>query len=99
MRPNFLIAGLAVIFGLTLGTQTSLGRGDDHPSLPDGVGRDVMIRVCSQCHDPELAADQQFDKAGWKDLVDQMASKGATATDAEFDQIVTYLATAFPPSK
>ena len=25
-----------------------------------------MIRVCSQCHDPELAADQQFDKAGWK---------------------------------
>ena len=55
-----------------------------------------MIRVCSQCHAPEQAADQQLDKAGWKDLVDQMASKGAEATDAEFEQIVQYLATAFP---
>jgi len=37
--------------------------------------------------------------AGWRDLVDQMASKGADATDAEFSQIVDYLATAFPPVK
>lgn len=72
---------------------------DEHPTLPAGAGRDVMIRVCSACHDPELAADQRFDKAGWKDLVDQMASKGANATEAEFAQIVDYLATAFPPDK
>jgi competence protein ComEA len=65
--------------------------------LPAGEGRDVMIRVCSQCHEPEMAADQQFDAAGWKSLVDQMASKGATATDEEFDQIVRYLTKAFPP--
>lgn len=72
---------------------------DEHPTLPAGAGRDVMIRVCSACHDPELAADQRFDKAGWKDLVDQMASKGASATEPEFAQIVDYLATAFPPDK
>ena len=99
MRVNVLIVGLSVIFGLTLGSQTSFGRGDDHPNLPDGPGRDVMIRVCSQCHSPDLAANQELDKAGWKDLVDQMASKGATATDAEFDQIVGYLFTAFPVPK
>lgn len=72
---------------------------DEHPTLPPGSGRDVMIRVCSVCHDPELAADQRFDKAGWKDLVDQMASKGANASEAEFAQIVEYLAAAFPPDK
>ena len=99
MRVNVMIAGLIVIFGLTLGSQISFGRGDDHPTLPDGPGRDVMIKVCSQCHSPDVAANQELDKAGWKDLVDQMASKGATATDAEFDQIVTYLSAAFPPSK
>lgn len=70
---------------------------DEHPKFPQGPGRDVTLRVCSKCHDPELAADQQFDKAGWKDLVDQMASKGADATDAEFAQIVEYLVKAFPP--
>lgn len=69
---------------------------DEHPKFPQGPGRDVALRVCSKCHDPELAADQQNDKAGWKELVDQMASKGADATDAEFAQIVEYLATAFP---
>jgi competence protein ComEA len=80
-------------------TTSSFGQADEHPSLPAGQGRDVMIRVCSQCHEPEKVADQQFDRAGWKDVVDQMASKGAQASDAEFDQIVNYLANAFPPSK
>ena len=58
-----------------------------------------MIHVCSPCHAPDSVADQDLDAAGWKDLVDQMASMGADATDAQLDQIVHYLATAFPPAK
>lgn len=96
MRVHGLIALLTLALAASVSAARPFAHGDDHPSLPDGPGRDVMIRVCSQCHDPELAADQQFDKAGWKDLVDKMASKGANATDAEFDEIVTYLSTAFP---
>jgi hypothetical protein len=75
------------------------GGQDSHPKLPAGEGRDVMIRVCSQCHEPERAADQQMDEAGWKTLVDQMAAQGADATEDEFKQIVQYLAKAFPPAK
>lgn len=92
-----LVSG-AVVLLLTVGVG-AVPRGvgqDDHPKLPQGKGREVMIRVCSACHEPEMAADQQFDKAGWKALVDQMASKGADATDAEFGQIVDYLSAAFP---
>jgi mono/diheme cytochrome c family protein len=69
---------------------------DDFKSLPDGPGRDVMVRVCSQCHSPEIAAHQTLDAQGWKDLVNQMANNGANATDAEFDTIAKYLTTAFP---
>ncbi|HVV27571.1 MAG TPA: hypothetical protein VHC40_06345 [Rhizomicrobium sp.] len=69
---------------------------DDFKDLPDGPGRDVTIRVCSQCHSPEIAAHQNLDPAGWKDLVSQMANNGANATDAEFDTITKYLSTAFP---
>jgi competence protein ComEA len=69
----------------------------DHKALPAGDGRDTMIRVCSKCHDPDIAAQQDLDGPGWKDLVNQMAGNGASASDAEFDQIVAYLTRAFPP--
>jgi hypothetical protein len=69
---------------------------DDFPSLPPGPGRDVTVRVCSQCHSPEIASNQRMDKDGWKALVDQMANNGANATSAEFDTITNYLATVFP---
>ena len=48
---------------------------------------------------PDVAADQQLDQAGWKTLVEQMASRGISATDDELDQIVQYLTKAFPPAK
>jgi competence protein ComEA len=72
---------------------------DDFKDLPAGDGREVMVRVCSQCHSPEVAAHQNLDAQGWKDLVNQMANNGANATDAEFDTITKYLTASFPPQK
>ena len=99
MRMWILAAAVVTLSALTATAQSSQAPKDEHPTLPAGAGRDVMIRVCSQCHSPEVVADQQNDAAGWKSIVDQMASKGAAATDAEFDEIIRYLATAFPPPK
>ena len=99
MRALSLAGALLVLSGLTAGAQNPSGSANAHEKLPAGSGREVMIRVCSECHDPEVAADQQLDLAGWKSLVDEMASKGAEATDAELDEIVHYLANAFPVSK
>ena len=70
---------------------------DDYKALPAGPGRDVTVRVCAQCHSPEIVASQAMDAQGWKDLVNQMANNGAQATDAEFDTISKYLAASFPP--
>jgi len=64
--------------------------------LPPGEGRDVVMRVCSKCHDPSNAAEQDLDGAGWKDLVNQMAANGAQGSDADFDAIAAYLTKAFP---
>jgi competence protein ComEA len=96
---SFVVYALVLIAGLAAAAQTPQAPSDEHPKLPAGTGREVMIRVCSQCHEPENAADQQLDEKGWKSLVDDMASKGADATDAELDQIVHYLANAFPAPK
>jgi mono/diheme cytochrome c family protein len=69
---------------------------DDYKALPPGPGRDVTVRVCAQCHSPEIVSSQTMDAQGWKDLVNQMANNGAQATDAEFDTISKYLAASFP---
>jgi competence protein ComEA len=93
------IAAVFLLAGFAAAAQAPSGPADEHAAFPAGPGRELTIRVCSGCHAPEMAADQQLDAAGWKTVVDQMASKGASATDAEFDEIVQYLATAFPLPK
>jgi mono/diheme cytochrome c family protein len=91
------VFAVAVLFGLAAGPAlTSACLADEYKALPDGPGRDVAVRVCSQCHSPEIAAHQNLDAQGWKDLVNQMANNGANGTDAEFDTISKYLATSFP---
>jgi mono/diheme cytochrome c family protein len=93
--PYVVALGMMSV-ALVRGTQTSSGQTDDHTTLPAGAGRDLVIRVCSQCHSPDVVAGQEFDAAAWKSLVDQMAARGAMATDEELESIVRYLVTAFP---
>jgi mono/diheme cytochrome c family protein len=70
-----------------------------YPALPAGPGRDIEIRVCSQCHSPERPSGQRHDLAGWNDIINQMVTNGAQASDPEFDQIAAYLTRSFPPGK
>jgi mono/diheme cytochrome c family protein len=99
MRALLFAAALVLMSALMAAAQAPSEPADEHAALPAGPGRELTIRVCSQCHVPEVVKDQQLDPAGWKSLVDEMASKGAVATDAEFGEIVHYLANAFPASK
>jgi quinoprotein glucose dehydrogenase len=64
--------------------------------LPPGPGHDLTVRVCSACHSPDLAAGQHLDAQEWNSLVQSMSARGAVATDAEFDEISSYLAKSFP---
>ena len=65
-------------------------------ALPTGPGRTTMVKVCSACHSPEIAATQRHDAKGWAEVVQLMASRGATASDTEFNEIIDYLARSFP---
>ncbi|MEA2542989.1 MAG: quinoprotein glucose dehydrogenase, partial [Acidobacteriaceae bacterium] len=73
---------------------TAAPSGQNH--LPPGPGHDVMVRVCSGCHSPEIAANQHLSAQEWNSLVQNMSARGAVATDAEFDQITDYLVRSFP---
>lgn len=89
---RFILAAAAFF----LFTSAVVAQEEPGAKLPPGEHRDVVMKVCTKCHDPSIAAEQSFDEQGWKDLVDQMASNGARGTDEEFAQIVAYLSKAFP---
>jgi quinoprotein glucose dehydrogenase len=105
MSPFRLLFYSASVFLLTatlsagVQNQAPSQSSDEHPEFPPGEGRELTMKVCSQCHTLDVIAEQQLDEDGWKNMVDQMASMGATATEAQLDQIVHYLAKAFPPPK
>jgi mono/diheme cytochrome c family protein len=88
--------GLAAI--LILASAAAAQAQDEHPKLPPGEGRDLMITTCSQCHDPERAATQRRDLAGFQALMEQMKGNGLEAPQGDLDIIAQYLAKSFPPS-
>jgi competence protein ComEA len=63
--------------------------------LPAGPGRDVMIKACITCHDPQRAASVRLTRDGWYDVVADMGRRGMKATEDEQEVIVEYLATHF----
>ena len=99
LLPSLLFSADALAAKVKANAAAATPAKNTYPLLPPGPGRDVMVRVCSQCHTPERPASQRHDLAGWNIILDQMATNGATASDAEFDQIAAYLARSFPPGK
>ncbi len=60
--------------------------------LPEGPGKAVTEKLCSDCHGVATIAGLRRSKSAWEHTVDEMASRGAKGTDEEFDQVVAYLA-------
>jgi len=71
--------------------------------LPDGVGKNLVMTACTQCHELTRITSKKRTKEEWNDTVDKMATRGARASDEEFETIVTYLTKYFgkdqPPDK
>ena len=64
--------------------------------LPPGPGRATVQRVCTACHMADVFAGKAHTKEEWADIVAEMSNAGAVASDAEFKQIIAYLAKTFP---
>src|SRR5258708_30341305 len=61
------------------------------PTLVDKPGKLTLAKVCFTCHGPENVLKKRRTKAAWDKVIDDMSEKGAKATDAQFDEILTYL--------
>jgi competence ComEA-like helix-hairpin-helix protein len=60
--------------------------------LPQGKGKDVVEQVCGACHGVDLVSSRRATKEGWGYIVDDMVSRGASATNEQIQMINEYLA-------
>lgn len=91
-RLSFLLSAY-----LALGAATILPQSPQRAELPDAPGRDTVRKVCAACHPAEIVLGKGMSREQWGGMVSNMISRGAKGTDAEFAQIVDYLATNLPP--
>ena len=64
-------------------------------TYPPGEGREVVMRVCRDCHMvTDITRRHEF-RRRWGAIVETMAGHGASFDDAEFEAIVSYLSVTF----
>jgi cytochrome c5 len=68
-----------------------------HGPLPDGPGKDVVLNVCTQCHDLGRVRRTRLSAEGWAEILQTMLNEGAPLTDQDFASVLRYLARNFKP--
>lgn len=86
---------LAMIPAIMVGVLLSIPA-QGQSKLPDGEGKDVVERVCSQCHTLDRITTKALSKSNWIKTVQEMLGYGAKATDQDLDTVVEYLAAKYP---
>jgi competence protein ComEA len=81
---------VVILFGLVLGVASTASA-----QLPEGAGKDLILKVCGGCHQAERSASVRLTREGWEEVIADMIKRGAKGTDEEFRTILEYLATHF----
>ena len=67
--------------------------------LPEGEGKDVVKRMCHDCHAMETVVSPRYTKDRWASVVDDMMAFGAQGSDEDIAIVVEYLAKHFGPDR
>jgi len=59
--------------------------------LPEGKGKDVLERMCTNCHGLDQVTSNRYPKKLWGNVVDDMVSKGAEGSEEEVNLVISYL--------
>jgi len=69
----------------------------NHGPLPDGPGKEIVLNVCTQCHDLQRVRRQRSSADGWAEILDTMLNEGAPLSAQDFPVVLRYLARNFRP--
>lgn len=65
---------------------------DEGRTLPEGPGKEIVAKICIDCHTAATFRKMRLDENGWWDKVGDMVDRGAKADDKQQAEIVAYLA-------
>jgi cytochrome c5 len=66
-----------------------------HGPMPDGRGKDIVLDVCTMCHDLTRVKRVRHTPDEWEDLLETMLNEGAPLSDTDFPVVLNYLARNF----
>jgi mono/diheme cytochrome c family protein len=93
--PLIAIATLTATAALALASaapgQPAPAATPDASNAPVDPGLAIMQVKCVTCHDAGFITQVRRPKGDWRELINQMVSRGADVSDAEADQIQAYL--------
>jgi competence ComEA-like helix-hairpin-helix protein len=81
-----------VPFVFLTGVLVAIAAQDD---LPQGAGKDVFMKMCVNCHGLEQVTSQKYTKSHWREVVNDMMTRGAEGSDEDAAAVVSYLARNF----
>ena len=67
-------------------------QGVDPAALPEGEGKAILVRACSECHDLGTVVGKRLTPKQWKDVTTDMIVRGVQAEETEIATLVEYLA-------
>src|SRR5580704_5242268 len=64
---------------------------DEAKDLPDGPGKELVAKVCIDCHTSATFRKARLSEDEWTDKVGDMVDRGAKADEKQQAEIVAYL--------
>jgi cytochrome c5 len=84
---------MRVIFLLALAGSLAVAlTGDEEAkALPAGAGKELVVKICLDCHGAGHFRGQRLSQDDWSDKVYDMIDRGAKASDDEVTAVLAYL--------
>jgi competence protein ComEA len=82
-------SSLSLMFGLPPDKSAEL--------LPDGPGKETVMRICSACHAMDNIRKRRLSRDAWSEKIQDMVERGAQGSDAELSEVLDYLSANFGP--
>jgi hypothetical protein len=70
-----------------------------HGPLPDGPGKELVLNICTQCHDLSRVRRERLSPEGWAEILENMLNEGAPLSEKDFPDVLRYLARNFRPER
>lgn len=65
--------------------------------LPEGPGKALVEDICGSCHSVEESVATRRSERDWKDVIQLMVDRGATGSEEDFKNILSYLVKNYGP--